>query len=85
MTDLRVQLHKKRQQQGPPARKPLSRNEPVYSDDDRDSLEKARISSSDEENGDYDFAKRGKLTVSNRLVQRGGSPRKVIRQEPTKR
>lgn len=90
MTDLRVQLYKKRQQQGllqPP--RAVSAEENVHDDfEDRDSLENARVTSSDEEETGYSPSKFHSRTTTNRIVQKssGKSPislgKSNIRQVP---
>ena len=72
MTDLRVQLHKKRRQQNPP---PKIESNDDFDSDDRDSLENAHIS--DVDNDDKVPNVRKRLQISNRIVQKTGSPRKV--------
>ena len=101
VTDLRVQLHKKRQQQQKTTK--IVEPEIVYEEalpeyeSDVDSLENARVSSSDEEEIVQTTISRKKIGIttsgnssSNRLVTKSGikgSPRRVgFNQElPTKR
>ena len=71
VTDLRVQLYKKRQQQ-------LQKCE-ENDDNDNDSLENARVTSSDEEDSWQQPLNR-RTVASNRIVQKAAksSPRKLI-------
>jgi HrpA-like RNA helicase len=85
VTDLRVQLYKKRQQQQQqrPSGKPNEQKD--YADDeDKDSLENARVTSSDEEGQDNIRGGRNKTRVnltsgqSNRVVQKSARSRSPI-------
>ena len=72
MTDLRVQLHKKRRLQKP--RIEVHDDDISEDEDDKDSLENARVSDVDEDDPVPSVRQR---QVSNRIVQKTGSPRKV--------
>ena len=71
MTDLRVQLHKKRRLQKPRIE---VHDDASEDEDDKDSLENARVSDVDEDDPVPSVRQR---QVSNRIVQKTGSPRKV--------
>lgn len=76
MTDLRVQLHKKRRLQKP--RIEVHDDDISEDEDDKDSLENAHISDVDEDDDDpVPMVRQRKIQVSNRIVQKTGSPRKV--------
>ena len=82
MTDLRVQLHKKRQQQ----QTTVVQTPKEDLESDVDSLENARVTSSDDDEFVQTTISRNKPLSNNRVVQKS-SPRKVgFDQElPTKR
>ena len=73
MTDLRVQLHKKRRLQKPRIE---VHDDASEDEDDKDSLENARVSDVDEDDPVPSVRQRN-IQVSNRIVQKTGSPRKV--------
>ncbi len=84
VTDLRVQLHKKRQAQGGVVKKTASEPLPDFDDDDRESLEKAEVyTSSETEDEDLpprstarrvgiQSTRRTHATSGNRIVQKTG-------------
>ena len=78
MTDLRVQLHKKRRQQ---IQQPKIESNDDFDSDDKDSLENAHISDVDDDDKVPNVRKR--LQISNRIVQKTGSPRKVTTEQLT--
>ena len=75
VTDLRVQLHKKRRLQKP--RIEVHDDDISEDEDDKDSLENAHISDVDEDDDPVPMVRQRKIQVSNRIVQKTGSPRKV--------
>merc|ERR1712004_922449 len=75
VTELRVQMHKKRRLQKP--RIEVHDDDISEDEDDKDSLENAHISDVDEDDDPAPMVRQRKIQVSNRIVQKSGSPRKV--------